>query len=132
IHANSSGPTASRTGAPALGGFGAELNCTSSGCHATYPLNSGAGTFTISGLPTYYLPDQEITVTVTMNQANRAAFGFQLTALDAQGNRDGTFTTTDNRTQLANGTGSFTGRRYIQHCFNGISPNGTKQGSWTL
>ena len=132
IHANSSGPTASRTGAPALGGFGAELNCTSSGCHATYPLNSGAGTFTISGLPTYYLPDQEITVTVTMNQANRAAFGFQLTALDAQGNRAGTFITTDNRIQLANGTGSFTGRRYIQHSFNGISPNGTNQGSWTF
>jgi uncharacterized protein (TIGR03437 family) len=132
IHANSSGPSASRTGAPAVGTFGAELNCTSSGCHSTYLLNSGTGTFSISGLPTYYFPDQEITVTVTMNQASRGAYGFQMTALDAQGNRAGTFTTSDNRTQLLNGTGSFTGRRYIQHSLSGISPNGTNQGSWTF
>ncbi|MFZ4987035.1 MAG: choice-of-anchor V domain-containing protein [Blastocatellia bacterium] len=131
-HANSSGPSASRTGAPAIGSFGAELNCTSSGCHSTYALNSGPGTFSISGLPTYYLPDQEITVTVTMNQASRAAYGFQLTAVDAQGNRAGTFTTSDNRTQLLNGTGTFTGRRYIQHSISGISSNGANQASWTF
>lgn len=132
IHANSSGPQASRTGAPAIGAYTAELNCTSSGCHTTFPLNSGTGTFSISGVPTYYFPDQELTLTVTMNQASRGAYGFQLTALDPQGNRAGTFTSSDSRTQLINGTGSFTGRRYIQHSFSGISPNGTNQGSWTF
>lgn len=132
IHANSSGPSASRTGAPAIGSFGAELNCSSSGCHSTYALNSGTGTLSINGVPTYYLPDQEITLTVTMNQASRGAYGFQLTAVDAQGNRAGTFTTSDNRTQLLNGTGSFTGRRYIQHSSSGISATGTNQASWTF
>ena len=131
-HANSSGPSASRTGAPTLGGFGAELNCTSSGCHSTYALNSGTGTFTITGLTPYYLPDQEITVTVTMNQSNRGSYGFQLTALDAQGNRAGTFTSSDNRTQLINGTGTFTGRRYIQHSLAGTSANGANQATWSF
>lgn len=131
-HANSSGPAASRTGAPGIGSYSAELNCTSSGCHSTYALNSGPGVFTISGLPAYYWPDQEVTVTVTMNQASRSAYGFQLTALDPQGNRAGAFTSSDNRTQLANGTGSFSGRRYIQHSYTGISPNGANQASWTF
>ena len=71
-------------------------------------------------------------MTVTMNQASRAAYGFQLTAVDAQGNRAGTFTTSDNRTQLLNGTGTFTGRRYIQHSISGISSNGANQASWTF
>ena len=132
IHANSGGPIASRTGAPVIGSFSAELNCTSSGCHSTYALNSGPGAFSISGLPAYYWPDQEVTVTVTMNQASRNAYGFQLTALDPQGNRAGTFTSSDNRTQLANGNGSFSGRRYIQHSFAGISPNGANQATWSF
>ena len=131
-HANSSGPSASRTGAPILGSFTAELNCTSSGCHSTYALNSGTGTFTITGLTPYYPPDQEITVTVTMNQSNRGSYGFQLTALDAQGNRAGTFTSSDNRTQLINGTGTFTGRRYIQHSLAGTSANGANQATWSF
>jgi len=130
IHAYPSNPPNSHTGAPALGTFAAEPNCRS--CHTSYQLNSGPGIFTISGLPTYYLPDQEVTVTVTMNQANRAAYGFQLTALDAQGNRAGTFTSIDSRTQLANGSSNFISRRYIQHSYAGISPNGTNQGSWTF
>ena len=132
IHANSGGPIASRTGAPVIGSFSAELNCTSSGCHSTYALNSGPGAFSISGLPAYYWPDQEVTVTVTMNQASRNAYGFQLTALDPQGNRAGTFTSSDNRTQLANGNSSFSGRRYIQHSYAGISPNGANQATWSF
>ena len=131
--ANSGGPPSSRTGAPALGTFSGELNCTASGCHQGNPVNAAGGTFTITGLPTYYLPDQEITVTVTLNRANRQLFGFQLTVLDAQGNRAGTLIVTDSsRTSIVNGSGNFGNRRYIQHNANGITPTGTNQNSWSF
>lgn len=131
--ANSGGPPSSRTGAPMLGSFSAELNCGASGCHQGNPINAAGGTFTITGLPAYYLPDQEFTVTVTLNRANRSLYGFQLTVLDASGNRAGTLTVTDSsRTSIVNGGTGFTTRRYIQHTGNGITPNGTNQNSWSF
>ena len=128
--ANSGGPPLSRTGAPAIGSLPAEPNCTTSGCHTSFALNSGPGMLTISGLPAYYLPDQEIAVTVTMNQSGRGAYGFQLTVLDGAGARAGTLVATDTtRTQLSTATsGSFAGRRYIQQSFNGQSANGNQPG----
>src|SRR5205085_4858658 len=68
------GPPASRTGAPALLTFPVEPTCTL--CHGSYPLNSGPGLLTISGLPGSYTPGQELTVTVTLRQADRARYGF--------------------------------------------------------
>ena len=76
----SSGPLASRTGAPALGSFPQEANCTA--CHAG-TVNSGGGTLTITA-PANYSPNQDVAVTVTINQTGRALFGFQLTALNDQ------------------------------------------------
>src|SRR5262247_1510076 len=103
------GPLASRTGAPALGTFPAESTCVA--CHNQFPLNSGPGMLTISGLPANYTANQEVAVTVTLNQANRVLYGFEATFLDDQGRKAGDITLTEpTRTQLLNVTsGNFNG-----------------------
>src|SRR5262245_40492731 len=90
----------SRTGAPALGGFPQEPSCAE--CH-TGTVNSGGGSLTITA-PASYTTGQNVSVTVTINQANRLFFGFELTALNDQGQKVGDFlVSTDGRTQLASG-----------------------------
>src|SRR5215510_14275940 len=124
----SSGPFASRSGAPALGGFPQETSCVE--CH-TGTVNSGGGTFTITA-PASYSPGQSVTVTVTINQTGRALFGFELTALNDQGQKTGDLVSNDGRTQLVNGMGGFAGRQYIQHSFSGIVANTPNQNTWTF
>src|SRR5262245_24448206 len=131
VDAFSSGPPTSRTGAPALGSFPAEPTCTA--CHTSFALNSGPGTLAITGLPTNYSPNQEVTVTVTITQTQRALFGFESTVLDDQGQKAGDLVITDAaRTQLRSGTGNFAARQYIEHTSAGTAPNGTDQNSWTF
>src|SRR5215510_16174427 len=89
----------SSTGAPALGGFQQETSCVS--CH-TGTVNSGGGALTISA-PASYSPGQNVPVTVTINQAGRVLFGFELTALNDQGQKTGDLVSSDTRTQLVNG-----------------------------
>ncbi len=127
----SGGPPASRTGAPALGSFPAEITCTA--CHTSFPLNSGPGTLTITGLPANYSPNQEVAVTVTLSQPDRARYGFETTVLDDQGRKAGDLVVTDAaRTRVIPGTGNFAERQYIQHILAGVTPNGTNQNSWTF
>jgi uncharacterized protein (TIGR03437 family) len=79
------------------------------------------------------MPNQEITVTVTVTQADRQRYGFQATALDDQGRKAGDFVVTDaNRTGTVEGTGQFVGRQYIRHLIAGVAPSGTNQGSWSF
>ena len=131
VGAFSGGPPPSRTGAPALGTFPQEPNCTV--CHAG-TVNSGGGTVAIGGIPSpaTYSPNQEITLTFTVTQAQAARFGFEMTALTDQGQKAGDFIPLDSRTQLASGTGSFNGRQYIQHTFDGGSPTGPNTDTWTF
>jgi len=127
----SAGPPAGRTGAPALGVFPAELTCV--GCHSSFPLNSGPGTFTLSGLPATYTLNQEVTVTVTLNQADRLRYGFEATVLDDLGRRAGDLTVTEaDRTRIVDGTGALAGRQYISHSAGGFMPTGTNQNVWTF
>ncbi len=131
VGAFSAGPPPGRTGAPALGTFPAELTC--QGCHSSFGLNSGPGTFTITGLPATYTLNQEVTVTVTLNQADRMRYGFEATVLDDLGRRAGDLTVTEaDRTRIVDGTGTFAGRQYIEHSAGGFTPNGTNQNSWTF
>src|SRR4030095_1997184 len=124
----SSGMFPSRSGAPALGGFPQETNCTE--CH-TGTANGGGGTLTITA-PANYSPGQNVSVTVTINPAWRALFGFELTALNDQGQKTGDLVPADARTLLVSGMGSFTGRQYIQHSFSGIVANASGQNPWTF
>lgn len=127
VRANQSGPPPQLTGAPG------ELDCATSGCHNGGGANTNNGTLAITGLPTIYRPSQDIDFTVTLTQANRARFGFQLTVVDDQGRKAGELVLTDTaRTQKEIGFVGSNQREYITHTFNGTTPNGTNQGSWTM
>jgi uncharacterized protein (TIGR03437 family) len=122
-----SGPEPARTGAPG------ELTCNMAGCHNSFTTNSGGGTLSLTGLPASYTPNQEINLTVTLSQANRAAYGFEITALDEQNRRAGELIVTDtSRTQRITGVVGGNLREYITHNFNGATPSGAGQGSWNL
>src|SRR5262249_35160444 len=121
----SSGPPPARTGAPG------ESTCVT--CHNSFPLNSGPGTLSITGVPANYSPNQQITITVTVTQSNRLRYGFELTALDDIGRQAGTLVVTDaNRTKLITGTVGGNLRQYIEHTFNGVQPTAPDQGSWAF
>jgi uncharacterized protein (TIGR03437 family) len=127
VAAYRSGPDPARTGAPG------ELTCNSAGCHNSFQTNSGSGALSLTGLPATYTPNQEINLTVTMNQASRAAYGFELTALDDQNRRAGELIVTDtSRTQRITGVVGGNLREYVMHNFNGATPNGANQGSWNF
>src|SRR5215813_11187085 len=64
--ANQSGPEPARTGAP-----GEQTCASTAGCHTSFALNSGPGTLSLTGLPANYSANQEINLTVTLNQSNR-------------------------------------------------------------
>jgi uncharacterized protein (TIGR03437 family) len=131
VHGFSAGPPLGRTGAPALGAFPAELTC--QGCHSSFPLNSGPGVLTLTGLPDSYTANQEITLSLTITQADRARYGFEATALDDLGRKAGELILTEpDRTQLSSGVGAFVGRQYIEHTAAGFVPSAPNQGSWTF
>ncbi len=128
VKASASGPTASHSNAPG------ESNCTA--CHTDFPINSGEGNIRITGIPANYLPNQQIPVTVTMNEKNAVIFGFQLTAIDSQGKRVGSFSfpaQTPQPLQIVEGLIGGNERDYIQHTLNGVTPTqfGTKSWSFT-
>jgi hypothetical protein len=127
VAASASGPTPSHTNAPG------EANCTQ--CHSDFPVNSGTGNVTVTGLPANYLPNQPITLTVRVNQADAVVYGFQMTAVDARGNRIGTYTLPSQappRMQLVKGIVDGIQRQYIQHTVDGIIPAQFGFNSWTF
>jgi uncharacterized protein (TIGR03437 family) len=127
VAAYRSGPDPARTGAPG------ELTCNMAACHNSFATNSGGGALSLTGLPANYTPSQEINLTVIMNQAGRALYGFELTAIDDQGRRAGELIVTDSsRTQRITGVVLNNLREYLQHNFNGTTPNGANQGSWNF
>lgn len=126
--ASASGPTNSHTNAPG------EANCTV--CHTEFPVNSGVGEVLIEGLPQNYLPNQEIPITVTVNDADAVIYGFQMTAIDSEGRRIGTYTLPmENPQEVQTISGFVEGnlRDYIQHTSAGTIPTefGTKSWSFT-
>lgn len=130
-HANRGGPPASRTGAPAIGTKPAELNCSTTGCHTGNPLNDAGGTFQILDAPSSYVPNQEYTIRVSLTRAGVIRLGFQLVALDQDGNNAGTLSTNDTRTMLFDADpGSIADRKYIGHTFGGTTS--APAGVWTI
>jgi hypothetical protein len=115
VHAFVSGPPASHTDAPGEG------NCTE--CHTTYPLNSGNGNVTITGLPDAYTPNQQLAVTVTVNHPNGFLYGFQVTALDSMAHPAGALAVTDSvNTQAITGDVNSETRTYIEQTMDGAMP----------
>ncbi len=130
----STGPPASRTGAPAVGGVAAEGVCTA--CHTTFPLNATGATLEILDVPEFYLPGTIYTLRVRMTSTFPVPrrWGFQLTAvraLDGQG--VGTFDITgETGIQIVSGGGVFASRRYVEHTAIGTFDNSNGPVEWTL
>lgn len=117
----SSGPVASRTGAPG------EATCAD--CHDSFEVNRGAGRVVITGLPKNYQLNQRITFKVSVNQERQKRWGFQITALDSQGKPAGQFSLTDpNTTQIIMGNG----RTYVEHTSQGTFPGQMGGAEWTM
>ncbi len=90
------GPPAERTGNPAetCGGD----TCASS-CHTSFSANSGAARFSISLDSSQYKPGQAIDVTIAFDEMSAPIHGFEITAVDASGNKVGAFSAKDETTQ---------------------------------
>jgi hypothetical protein len=124
-YASASGPEARYTGAP-----GDINSCVQ--CHDTYhEANVGPGSVRITNNPAVYEPGQPYTVTVTVQQSARQKYGFQLTAIDSNGNKAGQLTPINSDTQVNSQTGTG-GREYIQHSQSGTLPNGQGSRTWQV
>lgn len=124
-YASVTGPEAAYTSAP--GDIGSCVNC-----HDTFVNpNVGPGSVAISGVPTVYQPGQQYTLTVTVTQAGRQRYGFQLTAIDGSNNRAGTLASLGGETQL-NFQNGFGGRQYIQHTQQGTTPTTGNSRIWQV
>lgn len=114
--AYSGGPPDGRTGAPG------EQTCVS--CHSSFPLNSGDGSFTVTG-PDQFEPDMTYTITVELSDNAQSRWGFEITPLDI-----GSVTITDAaNTQLS----SSGGNSYVKQTSTGtFSGNANGPVSWSF
>lgn len=127
VTASSSGPPASHSNAPG------EANCTA--CHTDFPVNSGTGSVRITGIPANYLPNQQIPITVTVNEENAVIYGFQLTAIDSAGRKIGAYTLptqTPQQMQIVPGLVQGNEREYIEQTSAGVAPTQFGTKSWTF
>lgn len=128
VKASASGPTPGHTNAPLEG------NCTA--CHTDFPLDSGTGSVTITGLPHDYLPGQQVEVTVRTAQDDGVIYGFQLTAIDRLGRAAGTFTvpqTMPLKTQIQDTPIGGNTRYYVMHTIDGLfTPGVFGSNTWTF
>lgn len=121
VAAFSSGPPNGATGAPG------EAVCTD--CHSSFPVNSGTGSLSVSGLPQTYIPGMAYTVTVNLADPNARRWGFEATA-KANGKPGGVIAVTDAaRTQLSQAS---SGLQYIKHTSQGTDAGKTGSDSWTF
>ncbi len=127
VSASASGPTPSHTGAPE------EANCTA--CHGDFPVNSGTGGVTITGVPANYKPNQQYQITVRTSQVGATIYGFQMTTVDALGRKAGVYTLpmqTPSRMQLDKGFVGSNFRQYIAHTVDGLIPAQFDFNQWTF
>lgn len=132
--ASAAGPSPSFTGAPYIEGCSScplENNCTA--CHTGAPPNSGPGSVTISGLPANYLPNQQIPLTLTIADPNAVIYGFQMVAINRNGENAGTITippANPQPLQVISGFVNGNERRYVEHTVNGVTPTQFGSKSW--
>ncbi|MEO6654969.1 MAG: choice-of-anchor V domain-containing protein [Pyrinomonadaceae bacterium] len=126
--ASASGPSPSHTDAPG------EDNCTA--CHISFPVNSGAGSVQISGVPASYFPNQPIQVTVTTSEVGALAYGFQITAIDGTGVERGNVTLpvqNPPKMQIVDNLVGGLLRSYVEHTEDGLFTMGQfGSNSWTF
>jgi hypothetical protein len=125
----SSGAPAAATGAPL------ELTCAQSGCHTGADINSGTANLQIdfNNQVNEFIEANTYPITVSITDAGHSVFGFELVALDENGNNAGTFKITDaNRTQVIKGFGSLSNRSYATYKVNGTAAISSGYNKWQV
>ena len=103
------GPPEEKTGAPN------EADCTQ--CHTSNALNDADGSLMLT-IPETYEPGEVYAIVVNLSRAGQSKWGFEMTALDADGARAGTFAA-DNaaNTQVSEANS----KQYIKHTAAGTA-----------
>ena len=118
VFAFSSGPLDGLTAAPN------EANCTQ--CHFDNELNASDGSLMLT-IPETYTPNEVYTIIVNLSRAGQSRWGFEMTALDADGERAGSFATdAAANTQLSKANG----KQYIKHTTIGTAQGTNDANSW--
>jgi hypothetical protein len=123
------GPKPSSTNAPG------ENSCQADQCHTQYDVNSGEGTLRVDGVPATYKYGEIYILSITLEQTGQKRWGFQITALDTNGQTAGEFSLQEDEltqimfTAMPDGTP----RQYGAHTLKG-SHMGRKDGpvGWHL
>ena len=111
-------PPDEKTGAPNEG--------TCADCHAGNTLDASGGSLTVT-VPGTYEPNEVYTIIVDLARAGQSKWGFEMTALDANGARAGAFTADDAaNTQLT----ETNNKQYIQHTTAGTAAGTNDAHSW--
>jgi len=111
-------PPDEKTGAPNEG--------TCADCHAGNTLNASGGSLMLT-IPETYEPNEVYTIIIDLSRAGQSKWGFEMTALDANGARAGSFTADDAaNTQLT----ETNNKQYIQHTTAGTATGTNDAHSW--
>ena len=120
VFAFSSGPPDEKTGAPN------ENTCVQAGCHTGNDLNVSGGSLMLT-VPETYIPSEVYTIVVNLSRTGQSRWGFEMTALAADGARAGSFEADDaGNTQLSEANS----KQYIKHTSIGTAQGTTDAHSW--
>ena len=112
----SGGPLDEKTGAPNEG--------TCADCHVGNDLNSPDGSLMLVDIPATYMPSKVYEIVVELAHPEQSRWGFEMTALNADGAKAGTFELVDDaNTQLSTAND----KQYVKH-----TTAGTAQAKWTV
>ena len=95
-------------------------------CHDTYGQFGGPGEATLGGLPEHFVPGEVYTMQVKVAQAGAKSFGFQMYAVDQDGQQAGTILTDD----LTQDVRQARGVTFLKHSFHGSHAD--DQQTWTF
>ena len=117
VFANSFGPNDGLTGAPGEG------NCTQ--CHSGNSLNASGGTLVL-GVPGTYLPGEMYDIVVDLSRSGQSRWGFEMTALNGNGARAGTFAKANGNTKVSNANS----KQYIKQTSAGSAHGTRNKNQW--
>ena len=109
------------------GGFG-EQTCHS--CHFDYDINMPGGSLTVDGVPSFYTPESDYKITVTIESERLENGGFQMTSRFKDGTQAGSFSWEGNRLQFTPCISDEV--QYLQHTHEGTRPTATREVSWNF
>ena len=121
VFAFSFGPPEGLTGSPPNG-----ANCTQ--CHVGNTLNDADGSLMLT-IPETYEPNEIYTIVVNLSRDGQSRWGFEMTALDGNGARAGSFEVSDAaNTQLKEKDS----KQYIMHTSAGSAQGTEDENQWTV